>query len=499
MKLLQQMDEPVSDAPAVDTVHPIAENEILATTSHQVFHSHTVVPAAVTAEIPVVPHPEIFESSAAQPRQTEILVVAQPEVPETFSVFRPKFPLVARSALPALQPIVTFESEQPETTVDEDSEIAPLSDESSEVELDLNNVGRIPENVARQTQVSHLNFYLTRQSNGILGTIGGALMGLRQWGWNMTIGAAHRAIETAGAERLELYKQATEEYVNGMRDRRTRLGSGGPETSVEDVTPEESVEAAAIPATELPSDNNVPYDVQSTENVRMPVPLVFPEDNEQDSGHGDAIHNNENKARESLHKAVAAASKQVQVAENTFTSSLDSPRKLAKIHSSLPLKHGGMGLAYINPAVEEVIAKPPKVLPLPMFHEGSSMDLDPSVYPGGAVDTGDPIPWTSNKAIPLIPIVGPVDPTGETPVLPLVPSGKETSDRFVATAPKGGMVKFEKPAGLAVAIGAGLAGLFGTIWAGNKFIGNHRNEGGARKKKAGKQRQRRHTREWVLS
>ena len=38
------MDEPISDALAVYIVHLIAENDILATTSDLVFHSHTAVP-----------------------------------------------------------------------------------------------------------------------------------------------------------------------------------------------------------------------------------------------------------------------------------------------------------------------------------------------------------------------------------------------------------------------------------------------------------------------
>ena len=149
-----------------------------------------------------------------------------------------------------------------------------------------NNVGRIPEKVAPPPQVSH------------------------------------RALEIAGAEGLDLYKQSTEEYINGMRARRTQLVSGGPEKNVKDVNLEDIVEAAPIPATEpvepgtlfateLPSDNNMAHDVQKTENVRMSVTFAFPEVSEHVSGHGDAIHNNENKVQESLYNAVAAATKLV--------------------------------------------------------------------------------------------------------------------------------------------------------------------------------------------
>jgi hypothetical protein len=138
-------------------------------------------------------------------------------------------------------------------------------------------------------------------------------------------------------------------------------------------------------------------------------------------------------------------------------------------------------------------------LPDPVEHDGSSMVLDPSAYPDGIVDTAEPIPRTSNKLIPTIPMVGPVElPAEEISAMPLIVAAKDTSPFVpVAGAPKDGMAKFLKPAGLAVAVSAGIAGLVGAIWAGNQILAKFR-KGRSKRRKAGKDRQRRHVRDWTM-
>ena len=223
---------------------------------------------------------------------------------------------------------------------------------------------------------------------------------------------------------------------------------------------------------------------------------------------------------ESLHDFVAAATKPGKPEEDTFTTSLESSTKgAANVRESIPLNQ--LRLTDIHPAIAEMLPKPdapPEDIPLPLFedlplaiplfgeiplpdpveHDGSSMVLDPSAYPDGIVDTAEPIPRTSNKLIPTIPMVGPVDLAGEISAMPLIVAAKDTSPFVpVAVAPKDGMAKFLKPAGLAVAVSAAVGGLVGAIWIGNTLLAKFR-KGRSKRRKAGKQRQRRHVRDWTM-
>jgi hypothetical protein len=222
---------------------------------------------------------------------------------------------------------------------------------------------------------------------------------------------------------------------------------------------------------------------------------------------------------ESLHDFVAAATKPGKPEEDTFTTSLESSTKGANVRESIPLNQ--LKLTDIHPAVVEMLPKPSvpaEDIPLPLFedlplsiplfeeiplpdpmeHDGSSMVLDPSAYPDGIVDTAEPIPRTSNKLIPTIPMVGPVEPAGEISAMPLIVPAKDTSPFVpVAGAPIDGMAKFLKPAGLAVAVSAAVGGLVGAIWFGNTILAKFR-KGRSKKRKAGKQRQRRHVRDWTV-
>jgi hypothetical protein len=89
-------------------------------------------------EVPVVVEPELpeLESSVPAPEQPDVSIVAQAEAP-------PPEPAVTEQVQPELAAVET--SDPPE--------IVPGSDSSSEIELDLDNVGHIPENMGPPPQV----------------------------------------------------------------------------------------------------------------------------------------------------------------------------------------------------------------------------------------------------------------------------------------------------------------------------------------------------------
>ena len=223
MQALQEMDESTPESAPVDPtvpygtsihsipedVYPIAEAEedILATTHHEVFNPHAVVPEpkisqteqivqeAVSEEVPVT-EPEVPEFGSAVtesesavlavalPPKLDVAHIAAPDVPqsdpavspspstkselqapilpestaqEPVSVLPPPeeapIPVVARAETHSPETVAVLEPEHPEPPVVETveaadpPEIVPGSDTSSELELDLENVGRIPENM----------------------------------------------------------------------------------------------------------------------------------------------------------------------------------------------------------------------------------------------------------------------------------------------------------------------------------------------------------------
>jgi len=248
-------------------------------------------------------------------------------------------------------------------------------------------------------------------------------------------------------------------------------------------------------------DESAPVDV-----VRDIVPVA-----------ADEVPNDDNP--ESLHDFVAAATNAGKPEEDTFTTSLAESTKGANVRESIPLNR--LKLTDIHPAIAEMLPKPavpPEDIPLPLFediplalplfeeiplpdpeeHDGSSMAFDPSAYPDGIIDIPEPIPRTSNEIIPTIPMVGPVEPAAEISAMPFIVAAKDTSPFVpIAGAPKDGMAKFLKPAGLAVAVSTGIAGLVGAIWFGNQILAKFR-KGRSKKRKAGKDRQRRHVRDWTM-
>ena len=191
----------------------------------------------------------------------------------------------------------------------------------------------------------------------------------------------------------------------------------------------------------------------------------------------------------SLHDAVAASTKPADIDKGTFPV---PPTKEPKVMGPLPLDfaQGNIGLTYVHPALDTAISGLDDFVQTQVLqdHDGSSMILDPSAYPGGIIDTADPIPQTSNKVIRPIPMVGPVELTGEGSAAVIV--GGKTSEPFVpvAVAPTDGMAKFVKPAGIAVAVGGGIAGLLSVIWLGNKIFGRKRDHG----------KRRKHGRDWAV-
>jgi hypothetical protein len=210
---------------------------------------------------------------------------------------------------------------------------------------------------------------------------------------------------------------------------------------------------------------------------------------------------------ESLHDVVAAAAatKPGKPDEDTFTTSLESPTKGANAKDSVLLEQVNAGLTYIHPAVAEILPDtgiPPVFetvpLPAPAKHDGASMALEPSAYQDGIVDIEESSSRTSDKLVPGIPMVGPIEPNGAE--IPNVGPTKDTSAPFVpvAVASTDGMTKFLKPAGMAVAVGAGVAGLCSAIWLGNKLLEKLRGGSRSKKRKAGKQRERRHVRDWNM-
>ena len=80
----------------------------------------------------------------------------------------------------------------------------------------------------------------------------------------------------------------------------------------------------------------------------------------------------------------------------------------------------------------------------------------------------------------------------------MIVAAKESSEPFVpiAVVPKDGLAKFVKPAGIVMAVTGGIAGLLSVLWVGNKLIGNRRRKD--KKRKGGKERQRRHVRDWTI-
>lgn len=221
MQALQEMDESTPESAPVDPavpygtsiysvpedVYPIveAEEDILATTSPDVFNPHAVIPEPETEQIvqEVVSEEEVpatepevpeFRSGVAEsesavpvvalPRKLDVADVAAPDVPqsdpavspspsteselrapvlaesttqEPVSVLPPPeeapIPVVAREETHPPETARVLEPELPEPPVVETveavdpPEIVPGSDSSSELELDFENVGRIPENM----------------------------------------------------------------------------------------------------------------------------------------------------------------------------------------------------------------------------------------------------------------------------------------------------------------------------------------------------------------
>ena len=174
MEALQEMKEPIGDAAPVDTApadetsffsvpedeYAIADEDILATTSHEVFNPHAVPPPEITEADVVVPQPVL----------EEVPVIVEPEPPEPeSSISAPEqsdVPIVAQAEVPPPEPTVT-EQIQPELAAVETGdppEIAPGSDSSSEIELDLDNVGHIPENMGPPPRVIWSKYVSNNQS-----------------------------------------------------------------------------------------------------------------------------------------------------------------------------------------------------------------------------------------------------------------------------------------------------------------------------------------------
>jgi hypothetical protein len=209
MEALQEMKEESGDAAPVDTApadetsfvsvpedeYALADEDILATTSHEVFNPHAVpppeiteadvvVPQPVLEEVPVVAEADVPEVEAAVPApeqpdlsvipetdvpvseaviprssELEVPLVVEPEPPEPESSVQapeqPDVPIVTHAEAPPPEPTV-MEQVQPEPAAVETTdppEIAPGSDGSSEIELDLDNVGHIPENMGPPPKV----------------------------------------------------------------------------------------------------------------------------------------------------------------------------------------------------------------------------------------------------------------------------------------------------------------------------------------------------------
>lgn len=261
-----------------------------------------------------------------------------------------------------------------------------------------------------------------------------------------------------------------------------------------------------IPVGQVPSeDDDVLRElpVQKTEDVPHSAPEALPEVSEHDQGEVDTQDSTSPHAGDqhmSLHDAVAASTKPGNTEEDIFPIVLDMPTKGDNLEEAFPSDQDNIGLTYIHPTVESAITNSNDFVHTAEVkeHDGSSMILDASAYPGGIIDIADPIPQTSSKLIPTIPMVGPVEPAAGEPSSAMIVAAKESSEPFVsiAVAPKDGLAKFVKPAGIVMAVGGGIAGLLSALWVGNKWISNRRRKD--RKRRGGKERQRRHVRDWTM-
>jgi hypothetical protein len=234
MEALQEMKEPTGDAAPANTApadeksffsvpedeYAIADEDILATTSHEVFNPQGVPPPEITEadvvgphpvleEVPVVAEADVPEVEATVPApeqpdvpviteadvpvsepviprssELEVPVVVEPELPEPESSVptpeQPDVSIVAQAEAPPPEPAVT-EQVQPELVAVETGdppEIAAGSDSSSEMELDLDNVGHIPENMGPPPKVIWSKYVSNNQSGASWYQIVGEWAGL---------------------------------------------------------------------------------------------------------------------------------------------------------------------------------------------------------------------------------------------------------------------------------------------------------------------------------
>ena len=172
-------------------------------------------------------------------------------------------------------------------------------------------------------------------------------------------------------------------YVEDTPQEETQL-----EESEQFYTPPETI---PIPVGQVPSedDDDVLRELpgQKTEDVPHSAPDALPEVSERGQGeintqgstspHGGDQHM-------SLHDAVAASTKPGNTEEDIFPIVLDSPTKGANLEEAFPSDQDNIGVTYIHPTVESATANFNDFVDIQPVeeHDGSSMILDASAYPG---------------------------------------------------------------------------------------------------------------------